>query len=52
MRRLAESAKAGEQTRFANAPQFTPRRRFDETTAARKPVLRWYPKGLDAEAAE
>jgi glycine dehydrogenase subunit 2 len=35
---------------FHAAPRFTPRRRLDETAAARKPVLRWRP-ALD-EAAE
>jgi glycine dehydrogenase subunit 2 len=52
MRHLAESAKAGEQARFAAAPRLTPRRRLDETMAARKPVLRWHPENLEAEAAE
>ncbi len=48
MRRLAESAKAGEQAHFSSAPQLTPRRRLDEIMAARKPMLRWYPEGLEA----
>ncbi len=52
MRRLAESAKAGEQSRFAAAPRLTPRRRLDETRAARKPVLRWRPRAETAEAPE
>jgi glycine dehydrogenase subunit 2 len=52
VRRLAESAKAGDQARFTEAPRFTPRRRLDETTAARKPVLRWRPAAETAEAAE
>ncbi len=52
MRRLAESAKAGEQARFTEAPRLTPRRRLDETQAARKPVLRWHPAAATAEAAE
>lgn len=52
MRRLAESAKAGEQERFTSAPHLTPRRRLDETRAARKPVLRWQPDSVEAEAAE
>ncbi len=52
MRRLAESARAGEQARFTGAPEFTPRRRLDETMAARKPVLRWRPEAETAEAAE
>jgi glycine dehydrogenase subunit 2 len=41
LRDLAKSAKAGETGRFAGAPRFAPRRRVDETLAARKPVLRW-----------
>ncbi|MCZ6511119.1 MAG: aminomethyl-transferring glycine dehydrogenase subunit GcvPB, partial [Alphaproteobacteria bacterium] len=52
MRRLAESARAGEQARFTGAPEFTPRRRLDETMAARKPVLRWFPAAETAEAAD
>jgi glycine dehydrogenase subunit 2 len=30
----------------------TPRRRLDETAAARKPVLRWHPASVQKEAAE
>jgi glycine dehydrogenase subunit 2 len=41
MRDLALSIRAGETQRFANAPYFAPRRRLDETRAARNPVLRW-----------
>lgn len=48
---LAKSAKAGDKARFENAPELTPRRRLDETTAARKPVLRWTPPA-PAQAAE
>ena len=51
LRRLAEEAKAGNLARFAGAPRYTPRRRMDETAAARKPVLRWHPPAL-AQAAE
>ena len=36
---------------FEGAPHFAPRRRLDETAAARKPVLRWRPAPLK-EAAE
>jgi len=43
MRALASDAKEGRKERFEAAPQFAPRRRLDETAAARKPVLRWYP---------
>jgi glycine dehydrogenase subunit 2 len=30
--------------RFKNAPVLAPRRRLDETRAARNPVLRWKPR--------
>ncbi len=51
MRALAEKAKAGDAEAFHTAPRLTPRRRLDETLAARKPVLRWSPPKL-AQAAE
>lgn len=38
---LARRAQAGEAEHFTNAPRLTPRRRLDETRAARQPVLRW-----------
>jgi len=41
LRDLAASALAGETARFTQAPRLAPRRRLDETLAARKPVLRW-----------
>ena len=40
---LARRAKAGDQS-MKSAPHFAPRRRLDETAAARNPVLRWAPK--------
>jgi glycine dehydrogenase subunit 2 len=41
---LAEKAKAGNAAEaFKAAPLYTPRRRLDETKAARKPILRWKP---------
>jgi glycine dehydrogenase subunit 2 len=40
---LARRAKAGEAEAFHAAPRLTPRRRLDETAAARRPVLRWQP---------
>ena len=40
MRSLADRAKAGDQS-LKSAPHFAPRRRLDETQAARKPVLTW-----------
>jgi glycine dehydrogenase subunit 2 len=41
LRDLVLSAKAGDSDRFAQAPRFAPRRRLDETRAARAPKLRW-----------
>ena len=41
----------GTRERFDGAPRFAPRRRLDETAAARKPVLRWKQKDLP-QAAE
>ncbi|HYM74036.1 MAG TPA: aminomethyl-transferring glycine dehydrogenase subunit GcvPB [Stellaceae bacterium] len=41
---LAARAKSGAGADFHAAPAFTPRRRLDETAAARKPVLRWRPE--------
>ncbi len=53
VRGLAERAKAGGAASFQAAPRFTPRRRLDETAAARKPVLRWRkPAATPREAAE
>ena len=40
LRSLAERAKAGDES-LHSAPHFAPRRRLDETLAARKPVLAW-----------
>jgi glycine dehydrogenase subunit 2 len=47
VRSIAERAKAGDQSLKA-APVYAPRRRLDETLAARKPILTYRP----AEAAE
>ena len=53
LRDLALSALRGEKERFAGAPYLAPRRRLDETRAARSPILRWTePKPIQAEAAE
>jgi len=41
LRDLAFAAKAGNRDRFLPAPIHAPRRRLDETRAARQPVLRW-----------
>jgi len=52
MRGLAERAKAGEAQHFHDAPKLTPRRRLDETAAARSPVLRWKSTVETKQAAE
>jgi len=49
---LAARAKSGDAASFQAAPRLTPRRRLDETTAARKPVLRWRPDPPRQQAAE
>ncbi len=51
LREMALEAKAGKRERFEGAPRYAPRRRLDETAAARKPVLRWKPPALP-QAAE
>jgi glycine dehydrogenase subunit 2 len=43
LRDLAMAAKRGDVGRFTSAPRFAPRRRLDETRAARAPVLRFVP---------
>jgi glycine dehydrogenase subunit 2 len=52
LRGLAEAAKAGDAARFKEAPRYAPRRRLDETKAAREPRLRWTPAVERKEAAE
>jgi len=53
VRGLALRAKEpGAAAAFQGAPYFTPRRRLDETAAARHPVLRWRPPTAASEAAE
>jgi glycine dehydrogenase subunit 2 len=52
LRGLAKAAKSGDVARFKNAPRFAPRRRLDETRAAREPRLRWTPPVARKEAAE
>ena len=49
---LAARARSGDAAQFQSAPRLTPRRRLDETTAARKPLLRWRPELPRQEAAE
>jgi glycine dehydrogenase subunit 2 len=41
---LAARARSGDAEFFTGAPRHTPRRRLDETRAAREPVLRWTKK--------
>jgi glycine dehydrogenase subunit 2 len=52
VRGLAERAKAAGAAEFHAAPRFTPRRRLDETAAARKPILRWRKPVTERDAAE
>jgi glycine dehydrogenase subunit 2 len=52
LRGLAEAAKAGDVERFKQAPRYAPRRRLDETKAAREPRLRWKPDTSKLQAAE
>lgn len=51
LRSVAERAKAGDEL-LKSAPHFAPRRRLDETQAARKPILVWQEPEEYAEAAE
>ena len=53
LRDLAMKAKAGDLDRFKQAPRFAPRRRLDETRAARAPKLKWEPPPpFEQQAAE
>ncbi|HEX9489395.1 MAG TPA: aminomethyl-transferring glycine dehydrogenase subunit GcvPB, partial [Stellaceae bacterium] len=52
LRALAARARAGDAAFFHAAPRLTPRRRLDETRAARQPVLRWRPPVPSRQAAE
>jgi glycine dehydrogenase subunit 2 len=52
LRKLAEAAKSGDVARFKDAPRFAPRRRLDETKAAREPKLRWTPASAEKVEAE
>ncbi|MBE7733838.1 aminomethyl-transferring glycine dehydrogenase subunit GcvPB [Devosia faecipullorum] len=49
---LANDAKAGNLERFTAAPLKAPRRRLDETRAARQPILRWERPEDTAQAVE
>jgi glycine dehydrogenase subunit 2 len=48
LRDLATAASVGDKDRFLGAPRLAPRRRLDETQAARNPVLKWTPPTLKA----
>ena len=52
LRELAKAAKGGDLERFKQAPRFAPRRRLDETKAAREPKLTWKTQAEQKEAAE
>src|SRR5215207_5885776 len=52
LRDLAFAAKRGDTARFSGAPYYAPRRRLDETRAARQPIPKWAPPKPLAEAAE
>jgi glycine dehydrogenase subunit 2 len=52
LRDLVIRAKRGEAERFHQAPTLAPRRRLDETRAARSPKLRWEKPAPYSEAAE
>lgn len=52
LREMTKEAKAGQRERFEGAPRLAPRRRLDETAAARNPVLRWKPAVGIKQAAE
>jgi glycine dehydrogenase subunit 2 len=50
MLELAADAKSGNAARFTAAPMRAPRRRLDETRAARQPRLKWEPETLPRAA--
>jgi glycine dehydrogenase subunit 2 len=52
LRDLVFSVKSGRTERFHQAPRHSPRRRLDETRAARSPVLKWTAPAPYKEAAE
>jgi glycine dehydrogenase subunit 2 len=52
LRDLVFAAREGRTDSFIEAPRFAPRRRLDETRAARQPVLKWTPPAPYEEAAE
>ncbi len=52
LRDLAFGVLRGETERFTQAPRLAPRRRLDETAAARNPILRWTKPEAISVAAE
>jgi glycine dehydrogenase subunit 2 len=52
LRDLVQRAQRGEAEAFRQAPRYAPRRRLDETRAARQPKLRWQRPEPWQEAAE
>jgi glycine dehydrogenase subunit 2 len=52
MRDLAGAVRRGDTARFTGAPYLAPRRRLDETRAARTPILRWTKPVAQDVAAE
>ncbi|MNL86905.1 hypothetical protein D3C87_2158230 [compost metagenome] len=52
MAELATDAKSGNAERFTAAPMKAPRRRLDETRAARQPILKWEKPADLPKAAE
>jgi glycine dehydrogenase subunit 2 len=54
LRDLAMRARRGETEHFIHAPRYAPRRRLDETRAARNPILRWQKPAplVQSQAAE
>jgi glycine dehydrogenase subunit 2 len=51
MRDLAMAAQRRDAERFTGAPYHAPRRRLDETRAARQPILKWTPPAAAANTA-
>ena len=45
LKHLVRLAKEGQKEHFTQAPRYTPRRRLDETRAARQHILRWMREG-------
>jgi glycine dehydrogenase subunit 2 len=49
LRDLAQKAKTGDVEMFKESPRSAPRRRLDETRAARTPVLKWSPEAAETQ---